>query len=116
MDKIRWADIIGGLWDSQGDPQGPPGTPTGSPIVPERVSEELNDIRHVRYQFHSVFGTENKYKVAQPSGVYIRCPRGVPWASRVLWGSMKNLMTQGMLGINSTQFSALKTNTRLPNL
>ena len=55
MDKIRWADIIG-------DPHGPPWTPAGSPRGPERVSEELNDIRHVGYQFHSVFGTDNKYK------------------------------------------------------
>ena len=90
MDKFRWADIIGDLWDPQGDPQEPWQSPLR--LGQERVSEELNDIRHIGYQFHSVFGTENKYKVAQPSGVYIRCPRGVPWASRVLLGSMKILM------------------------
>ena len=62
MDKIRCADIIGELWD----PQGTPREPTGSTSGPERVSEEVNDIRHIGYQFHPVFGTENKYKVTQP--------------------------------------------------
>ena len=93
-----------------------PRTPEGTPKGPDRVSEELNDIGHIGFRFHSIFCTENEYKVAQTLGVHIRRPRGVPWASRVLWGSMKNLMIQGILGNNSTQFSALKINTRLLNL
>jgi hypothetical protein len=39
---------------------------------------------------------------------------GVP--GRVYTGSMRNLMMQGMLGINSTKFSAPKINTGLPNI
>ena len=83
---------------------------------PMGVYEEPNDTRHIGYQFHSFFCTENEYKVVQPLGDHIRRQRGVSWASRVLWGSVKNLMIQGILSMNSTQFSALKINTRSPNL
>ena len=75
---------------------------------PWEVSKEPNDTRHIGYHFHSIFCTENEYKVAQPLGVHIRCPRGVPCASRVLWGSMKNLMIQGILGINFTALFTTK--------
>jgi hypothetical protein len=45
------------------------------------VSEEPNDIRHVGYQFYSVFSTENKYRVAIPLRFHIRLPHDGPWGS-----------------------------------
>jgi hypothetical protein len=39
------------------------GVPGSGPPWPWEVSKEPNDIRHVGYQFYSVFCTENEYKV-----------------------------------------------------
>ena len=106
-----------GLGKILGPQEGPPGIPSGGPLNrgPERVSGKPNDIRHVGYQFYSDFSTENKYRVKAALKFQIRLPQGDPWGSRgpgsPLGGSPKNLMMQGMLGINSTQISALKTNT-----
>ena len=58
------------------------------------VSEEPNDIRHVGYQFYSVFRTENEYRV-KTFKFLIRLPQGDPWASRGppgFEGSQKKLM------------------------
>ena len=67
-----------------GTPRGPLGTPrepTGSTSGPERVSEEVNDIRHIGYQFHPVFGTEKntrspnlKQIISGAQGVSHGCP------------------------------------------
>jgi hypothetical protein len=94
----------------QGDPWGSRGP--GSPL---RVSKKPNDARHVGYQFYLDFSTENKYRVNTPLKFQIRLQWGGIWRSRgagaPFWGSSKNLMMHGILGINSTQISVLKTNT-----
>ena len=92
------------------------GVPGSGPPWPWEVSKEPNDIRHVGYQFYSVFCTENESRVATFLRFRIRLPWGGPWASLGqgppdLGRSPKNLMIYGMLGINSTQFLALKTST-----
>ena len=114
---LRCLEIFLSLGKTLGPQEGPPRTHRGSPRGPERVSGEPNDIRHVGYQFYSIFSTENKYRVKAPLKFQIRLPQSDPWGSRVsLGGSSKNLMMQGMLGNNSTQISALKTNTRSTHL
>ena len=65
---------------------------------PMGVYEEPNDTRHIEYQFHSVFCTENEFKVANLYKAPTGCPMGVQ-------GPIKYLMIQGILGIISTQFS-----------
>ena len=55
----------------------------GVPGPPWKVSKESNDIRHVRYQFYSVFSTENESRVDKYLRFQIRLPQGGPGASRV---------------------------------
>ena len=62
---------------------------------PWEVSKEPNDIRHVGYQFYSVFSTENESRVDTSSGLKIRLPRvahGHPQVRGLLGRSLKNLM------------------------
>ena len=89
----------------------PHGGPWGSRGPPWEVSKESNDIRHVGYQFYSVFSTENESRVDTYLKFQIRVLQGDPWGSRVpLEGSPLNIMMQGMLSTNSTHIWALKTN------
>ena len=53
---------------------------------PLKVSKEFNDIRHVGYQFCSVFSTENESRVDTYLRFQIRLPQGGPWGSRVPLG------------------------------
>ena len=69
------------------------------------VSEEPNDISHVGYQFYSNFSSENVYRVNTPMRVWE--PRGP------FMGVSKEPNDIRHFGINSTQISALKTNTEL---
>jgi hypothetical protein len=75
--------------------------PWGGPLAspgqgpPWEVSKEPNDIRHVGYQFYSVFCTENESRVATSLRFQIRLPWGGPWVSLgqgPLGRSPKNLM------------------------
>jgi hypothetical protein len=93
------------------DPQGPQ---RGSPRGLERVSGEPNDIRHVGYQFYTDFSTENKYRVKAPLKFQISLTQGNPWGSRGPGSPLRGLQkpNDARQGINSTQISALKTNTR----
>ena len=76
-----------------------------------------NNIRDIGYQFYSVFSTENESRVDMYLRIQIRLPKGGPWGSRGSLGrSPNNLMIYDMLGINSTQFSALKMNLGLPHI
>ena len=43
---------------------------------PWKVSKESNDIRHVGYQFYSVFSTENESRVDIYLRFQIRLPQG----------------------------------------
>ena len=49
---------------------------------PWKVSKESNDMRHVGYQFYSVFSTENESRVDTYIRFQIRLPQGGPWGSR----------------------------------
>ena len=53
---------------------------------PLKVSKGSNNMRHVGYQFHSVFSTENEYRVDTYPRFQIRLPQGGPWGSRVPLG------------------------------
>ena len=86
---------------------------------PERVSEEPNDIRHVGYQFSqfstlkmNTGSTHHKNFESDSHGV----AHGGLGLGALLEESQRNLMIQGMLGINSAQISALKMNTRSTHL
>ncbi len=67
--------------DSHGVGKGGSGV-RGPPRDPERVYDESTDIRHVGYQFYSIFSTENEYKVKIYLRFQIRLPWGSPGASR----------------------------------
>ena len=54
----------------------------GVPGSPWKVSKESNDIRHVGYQFYSVFSTENESRIDTYLRLQIRLPQGGPWGSR----------------------------------
>ena len=49
---------------------------------PWKVPKESNDMRHVGYQFYSVFSTENESRVDTYLRFQIRLPQGGPWGSR----------------------------------
>ena len=54
----------------------------GGPGPPWEVSKEHNNIRHIGYQFYSVFSTENEFRVDIYLRIQIRLPHGGPWGSR----------------------------------
>ena len=59
---------------------------------PWKVSKESNDIRHVGYQFYSVFSTENESRVDIYLRFQIRLTQGGPWGSQGPLGrSLKNI-------------------------
>ena len=65
----------------------------GVPGPPWKVSKEYNDIRHVGYQFYSVFSTENESRVDIYLRFQIRLTQGGPWGSQGPLGrSPTNLM------------------------
>jgi hypothetical protein len=69
---------------------------------PWEVSKESYDIRHVGYQFYSVFCTENESRVATSLRFQIRLPWGGPWVSPgqgPLGRSPKNLVSKELNGI-----------------
>ena len=45
---------------------------------PWKVSKEFNDMRHVGYQFYSVFSTENESRVDTYLRFQIKLPQGGP--------------------------------------
>ena len=58
----------------------------GVPGPPWKVPKESDDMRHVGYQFYSVFSTENESRVDTYLRFQIRLPQGGPWGSRVPLG------------------------------
>ena len=88
---LRCLEIFLSLGKTLGPQEGPPRTHWGSPRGPERVSGEPNDIRHVGYQFYSIFSTENKYRVKAPlnfkSGSH-RMTHGGPEGQGPPWGGV----------------------------
>ena len=58
----------------------------GGPWAPLEGLQIINDIRHVGYQFYSVFSTENESRVDTYLRFQIRLPQGGPWGSRVPLG------------------------------
>ena len=59
----------------------PQGGPWGSRVPLGRSPNYLINIRHVGYQFYSVFSTENKSRVDTSLGFQIRLQQGDPWGS-----------------------------------
>ena len=87
-------DVLGS-WYNFGTPGVTPSDPRGSLRGPEWVSEESNDVRHVVYQLHLVFCTENESRFNTTLKFLFRLPQGDPWASRGppgFEGSQKKLM------------------------
>ena len=64
----------------------------GSRGPPWEVSKESNDIRHVGYQFYSVFSTENESRVDTYLKFQIRVLQADPWGSRVPLGRSPNYL------------------------
>ena len=67
----------------------------GVPGPPWEVPKESNDMRHVGYQFYSVFSTENESSVDTYLRFQIKLPQGGPWGPWVHWppkggGSISN--------------------------
>ena len=68
----------GGQWEISGPPW--------------KVLKESNDMRHVGYQFYSVFSTENESRVDIYLRIRIRLPQGGPWGPQGPLGrSPKNI-------------------------
>ena len=70
----------GNLQSNNNRCQGPHGDP-GSRVPLGRSPKYLINIRHVGYQFYSVFSTENKYCVDTSLRFQISLQQGDPWGS-----------------------------------